>query len=139
MFEEEGVNTRVNYEEYLSFILFLDDIEEIKRRVAQLKALDFDIFEQIFIDYMKFKNKPHPKTGQKPAFEFKISPVQIKALFVLLDTNENGDLEESEVMEVLQPKQTLGMDRDQKAKEDANEFVQRAIKSAQKWFKELIY
>jgi len=129
----------VKYEEYLSFILFLDDIEEIKRRVSQLKALDFDIFEEIFFDYMKYKNKPHPKTGKKPAFEFQISPVQIKALFVLLDTNDNGDLEESEVMEVLQPKQTLGMDRDQKAKEDAKEFVQRAIKSAQKWFKELIY
>lgn len=84
--------------------MFLDDIEEIKRRVTQLKAVDFDIFEEIFLDYQHYKNKPDRKTGKKPAFEFKISPIQIRALFVLLDTNENGDLEENEVMEVLQPK-----------------------------------
>ena len=135
--EKEGEAKRVSFDEYLSFQLFLDDIEQIKRKVAQLKVLDFDLFEEIFLDYLQYKNKPDKK-GKQPTFVHKISPVQIKALFMLLDANENGDLEEQEVMDVLQPRQHFGQNRDQKAKEDAYAFFIKTVNSTKQWLEELI-
>ena len=57
MFEKEGVNKKVKIDEFLAFQGFLDDIESIKRKVAALMSIDFDIFEEIFQDYEKFVNK----------------------------------------------------------------------------------
>ena len=95
------------------------------------------MFEEIFLDYLQYRNKPDKK-GKKPAFEHKISQVQIKALFMLLDANENGDIEESEVMDVLQPRQHFGQNRDQKAKEDAYAYVIKTVNAAKQWFEEMI-
>lgn len=80
-------------------------MEQIKRKVAQLKAMDFDMFEEIFQDYLRFRNKPN-KNGKKQ--QHTISPLQIKALFLMLDVDESGEIEEQEVMDVLQPRQHLG-------------------------------
>ncbi len=57
MFEKEGMNKKVKIDEFLAFQGFLDDIESIKRKVAALRSIDFDIFEEIFQDYEKFINK----------------------------------------------------------------------------------
>lgn len=111
LFDKEGIASRVSLSEFLAFQFFLDDIEVIKRKVAQLKSIDFDMFEEIFHDYTKYKNKKNAKS-QKKEKETEISATLIKALFLLLDVDESGELEEEEVMDVLQPRQYLGQNRD---------------------------
>jgi len=108
LFEKEGITSRVSLSEFLAFQFFLDDIDVIKRKVAQLKSIDFDMFEEIFQDYAKYKSKKNAKKEK----ETEISATLIKALFLMLDVDESGELEEEEVMDVLQPRQHLGQNRD---------------------------
>lgn len=58
----------------MAFQFFLDDIEQIKRKVALLKSLDYDMFEEIFIDHAKFqirkavKDQKNKKQSSKNKF-----------------------------------------------------------------------
>ena len=49
----------------------------------------------------------------------RVSDDQIKAIFLLLDVDESGELEQEEVIDVLQDRQLLGQSRDTKAKQEA--------------------
>ena len=53
----------------------------------------------------------------------KISETQTKAIFLLLDSDDSGELEQEEVIDVLQDRQSLGQNKEAKAKDDAKQLV----------------
>ena len=59
------------------------------------------MLDEIFQDFLRWRNKPVKGQQPKKDPEHKISPTQIKALFLMLDVDESGELEEQEVMDVL--------------------------------------
>jgi hypothetical protein len=66
-----------------------------------------------------------------------ISDTQTKAIFLLLDSDDSGELEQEEVIEVLCDRQALGQNKEAKAKNDAKLLVQKYIKKARKVFSEV--
>ena len=63
------------------------------------------MFEEIFHDHAKFshKNEFLHKFHKHDKHE-SITPFQIKGLFLMLDVDESGEIDDEEVMSVLQPK-----------------------------------
>lgn len=102
--------------QYLAFQYFLQNVDILKNKVMQYRYMDFEMFESI-ISAFNHDNEycKHNKT--------KISDVQAKALFLLLDVDGSGELEQEEVMEVLIDKQLLGQNKEEKVKHDAKEFA----------------
>ena len=49
----------------------------------------------------------------------KISDIQTKAIFLLLDSDDSGELEQEEVIDVLCDRQALGQNKEAQAKDDA--------------------
>ena len=58
-------------------------------------------------------------------------------MFLLLDVDGSGELEQEEVMEVLIDKQLLGQNKEEKVKSDAKEFVQKAFQKAKRFVSDL--
>ncbi len=103
----------------------------LKNKVIQYRYMDFEMFENI-ISAFNSDNEfcKHNKT--------KISDVQAKALFLLLDVDGSGELEQEEVMEVLIDKQLLGQNKEEKVKHDAMEFYQKHLLKAKRFVKDLV-
>jgi len=55
----------------------------------------------------------------------------------LLDSDDSGELEEEEVIDVLCDRQTLGQNKEAKAKDDAKLLFQKYVKKARKLFSEM--
>ena len=66
----------------------------------------------------------------------KLSEPMAKAIFIFLDIDESGELEQEEIVEVLQERQMFGQKREAKAKEDAKEFLDMAYKKVRKIVKD---
>ena len=100
--KEAKMNERITLGNFIEFNHFLEDIEQIKRKVSLYKSLDYDMFEEIFIDYKKYQQKQlKANKGRVCPPEHFISEIQIKALFMMLDDDESGDVDEGEIMAVL--------------------------------------
>ncbi len=67
----------------------------------------------------------------------KISDTQTKAIFLLLDSDDSGELEQEEIIEVLIDRQSLGQNKEAKVKDDAKLLFQKYLKKARKFFNEV--
>lgn len=67
----------------------------------------------------------------------KISETQTKAIFLLLDSDDSGELEQEEIIEVLIDRQSLGQNKEAKVKDDAKQLFQKYLKKARKFFNEV--
>ena len=67
----------------------------------------------------------------------KITETQTKAIFLLLDSDDSGELEQEEIIEVLCDRQSLGQNKEAKVKDDAKLLVQKYLKKARKLFNEV--
>jgi len=67
----------------------------------------------------------------------KINETQTKAIFLLLDSDDSGELEQEEIIEVLCDRQSLGQNKEAKVKDDAKLLVQKYLKKARKLFNEV--
>lgn len=105
----------MSFLEFLALQHFLDNIDHLKAKISQYKYLDYEMFDAVVQGFYKnnewcMKNKA------------KISDNQTKALFLLLDSDDSGELEQEEVIEVLCDRQTLGQNKEAKAKDDAKQL-----------------
>ena len=121
---------RVNFDEFLAFQHFLDNIDQLKAKISQYKYLDYDMFDQVVISFCK--NNEFCKQRR-----VKITETQTKAIFLLLDADDSGELEQEEVIGVLCDRQSLGQNKEAKAKDDAKQLVQKYLKKARKLFGEV--
>ncbi len=94
-------NERVTLKQYLAFQYFLQNVDILKNKVVQYRYMDYEMFETIIQAFNK--DNDYCRSNRT-----KVSDVQAKALFLLLDVDGSGELEQEEVMEVLIDKQLLG-------------------------------
>lgn len=66
-----------------------------------------------------------------------MTETQTKAIFLLLDSDDSGELEQEEIIEVLCDRQSLGQNKEAKVKDDAKLLVQKYLKKARKLFNEV--
>lgn len=92
--------------------------------------MDYEMFETIIHAFNK--DNEYCKYNKT-----EVTDVQAKALFLLLDVDGSGELEQEEVMEVLIDKQLLGQNKEEKVKSDAKEFVQKAFQKAKRFVSDL--
>jgi uncharacterized protein YjbI with pentapeptide repeats len=59
------------------------------------------------------------------------------SVFHFLDVDGSGELEEDEVMDVLGQRQRLGQAREEKAKQDAKDFINKNLKRVTMFMKDL--
>ena len=121
--------SRVKFEEFLAFQHFMDNIDQLKAKVSQYRYLDYDMFQNVVIAFCA--NNEYCKKNKVV-----ISEAQTKAIFLLLDSDDSGELEQEEVIEVLGDRQALGQNKEAKAKEDLKQLVTKFINKAQKKYKE---
>jgi hypothetical protein len=74
------------------------------------------MFEQVITSFCK--NNEYCKMKK-----VKISETQTKAIFLLLDSDDSGELEQEEIIDVLCDRQALGQNKEAKAKDDAKLLV----------------
>jgi len=84
----------------------------LKSKISQYRYLDFEMFTSSVDSFSQAND--YCKLNKT-----RVSDDQIKAIFLLLDVDESGELEQEEVIDVLQDRQLLGQSRDTKAKQEA--------------------
>lgn len=121
---------RVTFLEFLAFQHFLENIDQLKAKISQYKYLDYEMFEQVVISFCKNNEWCKEK-------KVKISEIQTKAIFLLLDSDDSGELEQEEIIEVLIDRQSLGQNKEAKVKDDAKILFQKYLKKARKFLNEV--
>ena len=87
-------DSRVNYGEFVAFQLWLEQLDILRRKMQQFRYMDFDMFDSNIKGFCK--NDEYCKKHK-----IKISDDQIRAIFILLDQDESGELEYEEIADVL--------------------------------------
>lgn len=82
----------------------------------------------------------HNKLAAK---EFKKNSVgmtefQAKALFMLLDDDDSGELEPDEIFGVLEERQQLGQDKEAKIKSEVKDQLTASFNAFKRWINEMI-
>lgn len=120
---------RVSFDDYLAFQYFCEQIDLLKSEVNQYRYLDFEMFTT-YVSHFNEKNENCKKR------KVKLSDSMTKAIFIFLDIDESGELEQEEITEVMQERQLFGQMREAKAKEDARQFLEVAYKKVRKVVKD---
>lgn len=95
----------VSYKEYIAFQHWLMQADRLKAKVSQYRYMDIDMFTDEISGFNKFND--YCKLNK-----VKVSELQTKACFMLLDSDDSGELESEEVMEILGDRQLLGQNRE---------------------------
>ena len=112
----EGGKLGVSVDEFIAFQQFLDNQDQIKSKVAQYKYLDYDMYKNVLDSFSA--NNAYCKKNKT-----KISATQATAVFLLMDTDESGELEPEEILNVFTDRKQLGQSREDAAKKDALDFL----------------
>ena len=127
----EGLSSKgVSLEEFIAFQLFLDNIDQLKSKVAQYKYLDYDMYKGILDSFSK--NNEYCKKKKT-----KLSEVQTLSVFLLLDLDDSGELEPEEILDVFMDRKLLGQSREEQAKKDAMDMFWKSFNSLKQWANEL--
>lgn len=105
--------------------------DQLKVKVQQYRYMD----EDMFLKEIDTFNKTHDYCKKN---KVKISEMQAKACFMLLDLDDSAELESEEVMEILGDRQLLGQNREQQLKNDTIEKVQKYAKSGYQFVRNLV-
>ena len=122
-------DARVSYNEFVSFNYWLNELNWLRAQIEQYRYLDYDGFYHHINQFCE-KNKRTSKIHGH------ISDVQIKAIFGVLDSDESGELEKEEILDVLQDPQMMGQSQDSKAKEEFMQWAQSRQNGLKKWIKD---
>jgi len=92
-------------------------------RIQQYRYIDYDQFHQMCTEF----NKENLRCKEK---KMSLSDNMIKGMFLLLDTDDSGELEPEEILGVLQDRMLFAQNREQKMKDDMWAKVIGSIKAA---------
>ena len=126
----EGFDKGVSLDEFIAFQLFLDNIDQLKSKIAQYKYLDFDMYNGILESFSK--NNYYCKEKK-----VKLSTLQATGVFLLIDLDDSGELEPEEVLDVFMDRKLLGQSREEQAKQDAMDLVWKSWAQLKVFMKEL--
>lgn len=107
----------------------MDQINILKYKVGQYRYLDYEMFLTEIQDFNKH-NKAIKGKG------IGISKMQTKALFLLLDEDESGELESDEILGVLEDRMMLGRNKEIEARDEAIETAKKYLKKAEAFLRE---
>lgn len=97
----EDFEIRVTLDEFIVFQHFLDNMDELKATIYRFRVIDYEMFEEVIKNFSNYNQYAKEK-------KVKIADVMIKSLFLLLDLDGSGELEQSEIIGVLQERKALG-------------------------------
>ena len=120
----------ISLEEFIAFQLFLDNIDQLKSKVAQYKYLDYDMYKGILENFSK--NNEYCKKKKT-----KLSELQMISVFLLIDLDDSGELEPEEILDVFMDRKLLGQSREEQAKKDALDMFWKSLNSFKQWANEL--
>jgi len=129
--ETGSEDEKVDFGEFHAFQCYLENIDSLKYKVAQYRFIDYEMF----VAEIKEFNKRNATCKEK---KIGISDSQIKALFLLLDSDESGELEPEEIMGVFQQKMLLGRNRELEVRDEMVEKANLYLKKGQAFFRERI-
>ena len=117
----------LTYQQFITFQHFLENLELIKMNIQKYRVIDYITWLEIIDTFCK--------TNQY-CTEHKVElPEDIpKALFLLFDLDESGEIEPSEI--ALFDRRLLAVSKEEKAKDDLKILVAKQAFRFKTWFKE---
>jgi len=105
--------------EFIAFQYFFDKLDGVKAKCAQYRYLDYNTFLDLVEGFVN--SEPYCKEHK-----VQMSEHIAKSIFLLLDTDESGELEPQEIM--MFDRRVMGQSREIKAKQDAQAMFNQFMK-----------
>jgi Ca2+-binding EF-hand superfamily protein len=118
----------ITFKQFLAFQHFIDDVDNIKEKVIAYRYINLDQLKALAKEFCA-ENKYCKKDK-----DMKITEVQIETMVKLLDLDDNGQLDQDEVIGILEERMMLGQGREAEIKEAINTTVEKGLK----WIKQTL-
>lgn len=115
----------VTLNEFIAFQMFFERIDFVKAKMFRRSFLDYDEFKELFYEIVNEEDFVKKNKVQVPEHI-------CQSLFGLLDIDNSGELEPSEVLEF--NRNMMGKPKDQQAKDDLQKKLQEYQKQARQLF-----